>query len=107
MAGFLGKMFSQNQSTAFLKAADPVVIRANELSPELEHLSQDELQARLTEVKKRTDGNPTASDDVAEVFAIVREAARRTLKERHYDVQLIGGLALAKGRIAEMRTGEG
>ncbi|MGE5541401.1 MAG: preprotein translocase subunit SecA [Bacillota bacterium] len=107
MANFLGKLFSQNQSASFLKAAAPVVSRANELAPELEGLSQEELRTRLVAVKEQTEGVPTANDDIAEVFAIVREASRRTLKERHYDVQLIGGLALAKGRIAEMRTGEG
>ncbi len=107
MAGLFGKMFSQNQSAAFLKAAVPVVTRANALSPELEELSQEALAARLAEVKARVEGLPTATDDIAEVFAIVREASRRTLKERHYDVQLIGGLVLAKGKIAEMRTGEG
>ena len=103
----LGKMFAQNQSAAFVKAAKPVIDRAAALSDEFENLSQDELTARLNAVRDRTDGQPTKDGDVAEVFAVVREAARRTLKERHYDVQLIGGLALAKGKIAEMRTGEG
>lgn len=103
----LGKMFAQNQSAAFVKAAKPVIDRAASLSDELEKLSQDELTQRLESVRTRTEGLPTKDEDVGEVFAIVREAARRTLKERHYDVQLIGGLALAKGKIAEMRTGEG
>ncbi len=105
--GLLGKLFTKNQSDAFVKGAAPVVARANELSSELEKASKEELQARLQVVAARTGGFPTEDTDVAEVFAIVRESSRRTLKERHYDVQLIGGLALAKGAIAEMRTGEG
>ncbi len=107
MSNFLGKIFSQNQSATFLKAAKPVLDRATELGDELAAMSREQLAARLAEVKARTGGMPTADADIAEVFAIVREASHRTLKERHYDVQLMGGLALAKGRIAEMRTGEG
>ncbi|MDB5189448.1 MAG: preprotein translocase subunit SecA [Parcubacteria group bacterium] len=107
MANFLGKIFVQNQSAAFLKLAAPMVAKATLLSDELETLAQDELQVRLSAVETRTEGSPQKDEDIAEVFALVREASRRTLKERHYDVQLIGGLALAKGKIAEMRTGEG
>jgi len=107
MPGLLDRLFSRNQSTTFLKAAAPVVARATELSPELEGLSQDELRVRLQVVKERTGGAPSALADIGEVFALTREAARRTLGERHYDVQLMGGLALASGKIAEMRTGEG
>ncbi len=107
MAGFLGRMFAKNESASFVKAAGPVIAKAQALEPELESLSQEALAARLGEVKARTGGAVQSDADIAEVFALVREAARRTLKERHYDVQLIGGLALAKGNIAEMRTGEG
>ncbi len=107
MAPFLSNLFTKNQSASFLTAAKPVIVRANQLASELESLSQDELRARLDEVRERTGGVPTKDDDVALVFALVREASRRTLKERHYDVQLIGGLVLARKRIAEMRTGEG
>jgi preprotein translocase subunit SecA len=107
MASFLGKIFAQNQSAAFLKAAAGVVNAANGFADELAVLSQEELAARLAAVKERTNGVPESDTDIAEVFALVREASARTLKERHYDVQLLGGLALARGRIAEMRTGEG
>lgn len=107
MANFLGKIFTQNQSAAFVKAAKPIIDRAQALETELEPLTQEELAARLAAVKERTNGTPTADADIAEVFALVREASRRTLGERHYDVQLLGGLALARGKIAEMRTGEG
>ena len=105
--GFLGKLFSQNESAAFLKAAAPVVSRAAALEGELTNASREDLQARVKALRERTSGVPKSNDDIAEVFALVREAARRTLNERHYDVQLIGGLAIASGKIAEMRTGEG
>jgi preprotein translocase subunit SecA len=107
MATFLSKLFSQNQSAAFIRSTRGVVDGAGRLAAELEAATQEELQARLGAVRERTDGVPERDADIAEVFALVREAARRTLNERHYDVQLMGGLALAKGKIAEMRTGEG
>ena len=107
MANFLGRLFSENQSASFIRAGKGVISAAGALSDELEALSQEEIRARLQAVRERTGGAPSADADIAEVFALTREAARRTLNERHYDVQLLGGLALAKGKIAEMRTGEG
>ncbi len=107
MASFLGRIFAQNESAAFIKGAAPIVSRAAALEAELEVLSRDELAARLLYIKERVGGVPTAEADIAEVFALTREAARRTLKQRHFDVQLIGGFALSSGKIAEMRTGEG
>lgn len=100
-------LFAKNQSGAFLKAAQGVVERVNAREGELHTLSQADLQARLRSLKERTGGVLEKDEDIAESFALTREAARRTLNERHYDVQLLGGLALAKKRIAEMRTGEG
>lgn len=107
MATFLSKIFTQNQSGSFIRGARGVVTAANALADELKEASQEALQARLSAVRERTNGQPTKDSDIAEVFALVREASTRTLNERHYDVQLMGGLALAKGKIAEMRTGEG
>jgi preprotein translocase subunit SecA len=107
MANLLGRMFARNESAAFIKSAAPVITHAASFGEELKTLSEAELQARLQGVKERTKGVPTTDKDIGEVFALVREAAGRTLNERHYDVQLIGGLALAKGNIAQMRTGEG
>lgn len=107
MANILGKLFSKNQSASFIKLAAPVVARAAELSEGFEKLSAEELKERVDAVRERTNGRPESNNDVAETFALVREAARRTLNERHYDVQLIGGLVLSRGKIAEMRTGEG
>ncbi len=107
MAQVLGRLFSKNQSAAFIKAANPIIQKALLLEPDLQQESQEMLQQRLTALKERVGGVVEKTDDIAEVFALVREASRRTLGERHYDVQLVGGLALAKGKIAEMRTGEG
>ncbi len=107
MLSSIKKLFSQNQSAAFVKAAAPVIAAAHRLAPELEALDQEALVARFNALKERTKGVPESNEDIGELFAIVREAAGRTLNERHYDVQFIGGLALARGNIAEMRTGEG
>ena len=107
MASFLGKIFTQNQSAAFLKSASGVVDAANAFADEISALSREEMVFRLQAIKERTNGIPEKDADIAEIFALVREASARTLKERHYDVQLLGGLALARGKIAEMRTGEG
>ncbi len=107
MKGFLSGLFSKGQSAQFVKNAEPVLEAALAVEPSLQQASQEELQQRLNALKERTGGNPATPEDVGEVFALVREAAKRTLNERHYDVQLIGGLALAQGKIAEMRTGEG
>jgi len=107
MANIFTNLFSLNQSASFLKEIRPIVAIANTLSEGLEGLSREDLTVRMQAVKERAGGLPEKDADVAEVFALVRESARRTLNERHYDVQLIGGLALAKKRIAEMRTGEG
>ncbi|HUY62273.1 MAG TPA: preprotein translocase subunit SecA [Candidatus Paceibacterota bacterium] len=104
----LNKLFAKNQSAAFLKAAAPVVEEASRLSDELGKLSDEEVGARFAAVRERAAaaGGPQEAD-LPLVFALVREAASRTLHQRHFDVQLIGGLALARGKIAEMRTGEG
>lgn len=78
------------------------------LEDELLHLSDDGLRERLAAIKGRAvAGGETPEEDLPAVFALVREAARRTLRQVHFDVQLMGGLALSRGRIAEMRTGEG
>lgn len=99
----LSSFFSKNQSAAFLKAAAPVVAAANALAPECEALPDAGLRERLAEVRARG----VTKDDIPLVFALVREASRRTRREPHFDVQLVGGLALLEGKVAEMRTGEG
>lgn len=100
--------FSKNQSAAFMKVAAPVVAATNALEEELKALPDDVLRTRAAEVRTRAiAAGATLEEDIPLVFALVREASRRTLKQPHFNVQLIGGLALLKGKIAEMRTGEG
>jgi len=79
----------------------------NSLEPEIKKLSGDELKAKTVEFKKKLKDSKTLDDIAPEAFAVVREAAWRTLKQRHYDVQMMGGYVLHRGQIAEMRTGEG
>lgn len=104
----LSRFFSKNQSAAFLKVAEPVVIATNKFKDEFRGLSDDALRAKFNEVRARaTTTGATPEADLSLVFALVREAAQRTLRQFHFDVQMIGGLALMRGKIAEMRTGEG
>ncbi len=84
-----------------------VVARINALEPDFEGKSDDELRAMTDELRSRLQGRADLDDVLPEAFAAVREAARRTKGMRHFDVQLIGGITLHEGRIAEMRTGEG
>jgi preprotein translocase subunit SecA len=90
-----------------LKGYRPKVAAINALEPEFEALSDDELKAKTAEFRAELAAGKTLDDLTAPAFAAVREAAKRTLKQRHFDVQLIGGLVLHEGAIAEMRTGEG
>ncbi len=85
----------------------PLVEEINTLEPELEKLSLDELREKTTEFKSRLEKGESIEKILPEAFAVVREASKRTLGQRHFDVQLLGGLALFHGGIAEMRTGEG
>ena len=100
----LSSLFSKNQSAAFLKAAAPVVVATNAFTKELQALSDDELRARLEGVRSGALNAGAAKSDIPLVFALVREASRRTLRQPHFDVQLVGGLALLEGKISEMRT---
>ena len=90
-----------------LKRLNPAVERINSLEPAFESLSDEQLRSKTDEFRKRLDDGETLDDILSEAFAAVREAARRTIKQRHFDVQLIGGIVLHQGRIAEMKTGEG
>ena len=92
---------------ARLKEATRFAHAANEFEPHMEELSDGELRALTDEFRKRLDDGETVDDLLPEAFAAVREASKRTLGQRHYDVQLIGGAALHKGHISEMKTGEG
>jgi preprotein translocase subunit SecA len=107
-------MFASVLKTIFGTANDRLVKkmrkeveRVNAFEPEIKKLSDDELRQQTTKFKARLGAGETLHDITYEAFATVREAAFRVLGERHYDVQLIGGLVLHNGMIAEMRTGEG
>lgn len=90
-----------------IKRMRPVVARINELEPEMKELSEEQLRAKTAWFRQRLQEGETLEDLLPEAFAAVREAARRTLNMRHFDVQLMGGIVLHQGRIAEMKTGEG
>ncbi|MEX2090829.1 MAG: preprotein translocase subunit SecA [Candidatus Paceibacterota bacterium] len=91
----------------YLKTLKPTVDRINSLEKEFEKLSDNELRAKSQEFRDRLAKGETLDDILPEAFAAVREASKRTLNQRHFDVQLMGGIVLHRGKIAEMRTGEG
>lgn len=90
-----------------LKKLQPLVSRINSLEPKFERLSGPELRDKATEFKGRLAAGESLDSLLPEAFAAVREAAKRTIGERHFDVQLMGGIVLHQGKIAEMKTGEG
>ncbi len=102
----LEKVFG-SYSDKEIKKIMPVVNKINSLEPEMEALSDEELRAKTDEFKARLNDGATLDDILPEAFAVVREASKRVLGLRHFDVQLIGGVVLHQGRIAEMKTGEG
>ena len=106
MFPLIAKIFgSRNQR--LLKEYAAYVERANGFEPKLKQLSDAELAAKTQEFRARLAQGATVDDLLPEAFAVVREAAQRTLKMRHFDVQLVGGITLHQGKISEMRTGEG
>ncbi len=102
----LAKIFG-TKSERELKQHKPVIAAINEFAPSFEKLSDAELSGKTAEFKHKLEQGATLDDILVEAFATVREAGRRVLNMRHYDVQLIGGVILHQGKIAEMRTGEG
>ena len=90
-----------------LKKYGPIVEQINALEPEVVALSDEALRARTDDFRARVRAGTPLDDLIPEAFATVREAAKRTIGQRHFDVQLIGGMVLNDGRIAEMKTGEG
>jgi preprotein translocase subunit SecA len=96
-----------SRNDRLLKQYRAVVAKINSLEPQFEALDDAALRAKTVEFKQRLEQGSTLDDLLPEAFAAVREASKRTLKMRHFDVQLIGGMALHHGKIAEMRTGEG
>jgi len=90
-----------------VKKLQPLVEEINKLEPKISKLTDAELKAKTAEFKEKLDNGATLDDILVEAFAVCREAGKRAMRMRHYDVQLIGGMVLHKGMIAEMRTGEG
>ena len=104
--GILSK-FVGTHSEREVKRVLPIVDKIESLEPDFEKLSDEELRDKTREFKSRLAGGETLDDILPEAYAVVREAAKRTIGMRHYRVQLIGGVILHQGRITEMRTGEG
>ena len=102
----LTKIFG-SRNERLLKQYAQVVEEINALEPALAALSDDDLRAKTPVLKERVANGETLDAVLPEAFAVVREAGKRTLQMRHFDMQLIGGMALHYGKIAEMRTGEG
>src|SRR5687767_345180 len=103
----LAKRFIGDANDRELKKLQPVIARINDLEPTLAKLSDDELRGKTAEFRQRHANGQSLDDLHPEAFAVVREAAKRTMGMRHYDVQMIGGSVLHQGRISEMKTGEG
>src|SRR5205085_8271396 len=95
------------QNERELKKLRPVVAAVNVLEPQIQALSDEQLRGKTAELKARVAKGETLDDLLPEAFAVVREAGRRVLNMRHFDVQIIGGAVLHSGKIAEMKTGEG
>ncbi len=107
MIQFLAKKIFGSANERYLKKIRPLVEKINSHEPGIKQLSDDGLSAKTVEFKERIAKGETFDSLLPEAFAAVREAAVRTLKQRHYDVQLIGGIVLHEGKISEMKTGEG
>ena len=100
-------LLGDNSERIVKRLRDGLVREVNALEPDLEGLSGDAMRAKMDELRARAGGGESLDDLTAETFALVREAGKRTLGQRHHDVQLIGGAVLFSGKIAEMKTGEG
>jgi preprotein translocase subunit SecA len=102
----LSKIFG-DPNEKFIKGLDPIIEKINSFEEEFKSFSGERIKEKTKEFKDRLLKGQTLDDILPEAFALVREAARRTLNQRHFDVQMIGGIVLHQGKIAEMRTGEG
>jgi preprotein translocase subunit SecA len=107
MIGVLARKLFGSANERRIRSYQPRVQEINALEPELEKLSDEALRARTDELRKRVADGASLDEVLVPAFATVREAAKRTLGQRHFDVQLVGGMVLHEGKIAEMKTGEG
>ena len=107
MFGAFARRLFGSSNDRVVKAMQATVDAVNAKEPELERLDDAALKARTAALRDRVEAGESLEDVLADAFATVREAARRTLGQRHFDVQMMGGLVLHRGQIAEMKTGEG
>jgi len=107
MLAALAESVFGSANSRYLKRLEKKVLQINGLEPELSALSDDALRSRTEKLRTRHKSGETLNELLCEAFAVVREAAKRTLGQRHFDVQLLGGIVLHEGAIAEMKTGEG
>src|SRR3989344_2794702 len=101
------KSFFATSEDKLLKSWEPLVQRINVLESTFENLSSEKFKVKTAEFRERLKQGETLDDILPEAYAAVREVSKRTLGQRHFDVQILGGIALYKGGIAEMKTGEG
>ena len=106
MLGIVKKIFGDTNERDVKRLMKTVEL-INKIEPDFEKLSDEELKAKTAEFRERIEQGATAEEVLPEAFATVREASKRVLGKRHYDVQMLGGIALHEGKIAEMKTGEG
>src|SRR5512141_2742379 len=107
MIGAVARKLFGSANERRIRSYQPRVAAINALEPEVAALSDEALKARTEDFKKQLADGKTLDDILVPAFATVREAAKRTIGQRHFDVQLIGGMILHEGKIAEMKTGEG
>lgn len=107
LAAQVGKKIFGTQNERELKTIAPIVAKINQLEPSIKALSDDQLRGKTAEFRERINKGETLDSLLPEAFAVTREASWRSIGLRHYDVQLVGGITLHRGRISEMRTGEG
>jgi len=105
MFKFLGNLLDSNERE--LSKLDPIIDKVNSLEKETKRFSDEKLKEKTLLLKKRLEKGETLDDILPEAFAMVREAAQRTIGQRHFDVQIVGGIVLHQGKITEMKTGEG
>ena len=103
---FLNKLFGSTNDRK-INALLPIVEKINLIEKDIEKLSDKQILEKATALKEISRNNAKTEDILPEAFALVREASKRTIGQRHYDVQLMGGIVLHQGKIAEMKTGEG
>jgi len=103
----IGKALGLNSQKREIERISAIVDQINHLEPEIEKLDDAQLKGKTSEFRYRLKNGETLNDVLIEAFAVVREASKRTIGLRQFNVQMIGGIALHEGKIAEMRTGEG